>query len=311
MEGVTGYIYRDAYKTFFNQVDKYFTPFIAANQTGKFKSREKSDILPDNNQGLHVIPQILTNNAKDFIHTANALSEYGYDEVNLNLGCPSGTVVAKGKGSGFLAEREKLDVFFEDIFTSSLPKISVKTRIGKESPDEFYKLIHIFNKYPITELIIHPRIQKDYYKNKPNWNVFQDALTLSKIPICYNGDLFRVSDVKEFSKQFPSVERVMLGRGLIANPGLIHEINTGNVVDLNTLKAFHKKLILGYQEILSGERDVLFKMKEVWFYMIHMFSNSERYIKKIRKATSLRGYDVIINQLFSEETIVGTGFQSI
>jgi len=141
MEGLTGYIYRNAHNAFFNNIDKYFSPFIVANQSEGFKTRELNDILPENNQGLVLIPQLLTNNAKDFIHTSKKIKLLGYNEINLNLGCPSGTVVSKNKGSGFLSKREELDVFLDEIFSKSITKISLKTRIGKDQPEEFYDLI--------------------------------------------------------------------------------------------------------------------------------------------------------------------------
>ena len=233
MEGLTGYIYRNAYNTFFNKIDKYFSPFIVANQSNSFRARELNDILPEHNQGLVLIPQLLTNNAKDFIHTANKLKQFGYNEINLNLGCPSGTVVSKNKGSGFLAKTEELDVFLEEIFSESATKISVKTRIGKDQPEEFYNLIEIFNKYPIEELTIHPRTQKDFYKNKPNLKIFKDALALSKNLVCYNGDICTVKDYNGFSAEFPSVETIMIGRGLLANPGLISEIKNNTKLEKN------------------------------------------------------------------------------
>lgn len=303
MDGVTRYVYRNAHKTFFDPVDKYFTPFIVANQTGKFKSKERNEFLPENNLDSVVIPQILSNNAEEFIRTAYTLKEHGYDEVNLNLGCPSNTVVSKGKGSGFLAKREMLDAFLEEIFTKSVTKISVKTRIGKESPDEFYDLIEIYNKYPMEELIIHPRIQRDFYNNKPNMNVFKDALALSKHPICYNGDIFDIIDYKDFTKNFPSVDRIMIGRGLIANPGLIHKIKNNVDIEKQTLKAFHDMVRESYKEILTSEIHVLCKMKELWFYMIRIFTNSEYYGKKIRKSETLQQYNEIINSLFQEEEL--------
>ena len=132
MEGLTGYIYRNAHNAFFNNIDKYFSPFIVANQSESFKTRELNDILPENNQGIVLIPQLLTNNAKDFIHTSKKIKRLGYNEINLNLGCPSGTVVSKNRGSGFLSKREELDVFLEEIFSQAITKISVKTRIGKD-----------------------------------------------------------------------------------------------------------------------------------------------------------------------------------
>lgn len=300
LEGITRYVYRNAYQTFFGQIDKYFMPFISPTKNKGFTSRELNDVLPEHNKGLHVIPQILTNNSEYFTSTVNELTKFGYDEINLNLGCPSGTVVAKHKGSGFLAERKQLDKFLEDVFSTAVTKISIKTRIGKDSPDEFYELIEIFNKYPLEELIIHPRIQADFYKNKPNMKVFKDALELSKNTVCYNGDIFNESDYRGLTEMNPSLGAVMLGRGLIANPGLIGEIKNSHVIDKQMLKEFHNKIYVGYKEVLFGDRNVLFKMKELWFYMIHLFSNSDKYAKKIRKTDTLQDYETIISILFQE-----------
>ena len=309
LEGVTGYIYRNAYQTFFGQIDKYFTPFISPTSNKGFTSRELNDILPEHNEGLPVVPQILANNAEYFIRTVNELAKFGYDEINLNLGCPSGTVVAKHKGSGFLAQRVQLDEFLEDIFSKASTKISIKTRIGKDSPEEFYELIGIFNKYPLEEIIIHPRIQTDFYKNKPNRSVFKDALALSKNPVCYNGDIFNGPSYRELTEMYPGLDAVMLGRGLIANPGLIGEIKNNHVIDKQVMKAFHDSVYAGYQEILSGDRNVLFKMKEFWFYMIHLFAENDKYAKKIRKTDRLQDYETVIWRMFEELHIAETLFR--
>ncbi len=300
LEGITGYIYRNAYHTFGGNVDKYFTPFISTTQNMKLKSKELNDILPENNLGIPLVPQILSNHADDFIRLSKQLKEFGYQEVNLNLGCPSGTVVAKGKGSGFLAQPERLDAFLEAVFSADVTKISVKTRIGKENPEEFHQLISIFNKYPLEELIIHPRVQKDYYKNKPNWATFQEALVKSRCPVGYNGDIFTVTDYERFSKEFPQVERVMLGRGLIGNPGLLNEIKGESPMTKQLLKEFHDKVSLDYQEVLYGDKATLFKMKEIWSYMIGMFPHSEKVGKKIRKAEKAGEYEAIVRSLFEK-----------
>ena len=306
MEGLTGYIYRNAHNEFFNHnnIVKYFSPFIAANLSESFKTKELNDILPDNNKGLVLIPQILTKRSKDFINTANKLNVLGYNEVNLNLGCPSGTVVSKGRGSGFLAKREELDMFLDEIFSGTTAKISVKTRIGKDQPEEFYDLIEIFNKYPICELIIHPRIQKDYYKNKPNLKIFKEALSLSKNRVCYNGDIFTVEDYKEFSANFPSVDTIMIGRGLITNPAMIGGITNNVRLDKNLLRDFHDRIYEDYKSILFGDRNVLYKMKEIWFYMIEAFSDNTKYAKKIRKSERLCDYDEAVSSLFREQKVL-------
>ena len=304
LEGISGYIYRNAYEKFFpNNIDKYFTPFIVPNQSKSLKTKEFRDVLPENNNGLNIIPQILTNDSKGFIATCKKLKQLGYDEVNLNLGCPSGTVVSKFRGSGFLAKREELDNFLDEIFKIQDMKISIKTRLGVDSADEFYEIMKIYDKDPMEELIIHPRTRQDFYGNKPNMEMFKDALKSSKNTICYNGDIFSVKDYEKFIEECPSVDRIMIGRGSLANPGLINEIKGKGVVDKNILKEFHDEVCMGYKEILSGDINVLFRMKELWSYMIGMFEDSEKVAKKIKKERMLSEYNVIISRLFAEYNI--------
>lgn len=304
LEGISGYIYRNAYEKFFpNNIDKYFTPFIVPNQSKSLKTKEFRDVLPENNNGLNIIPQILTNNSEGFIATCKKLKQLGYDEVNLNLGCPSGTVVSKFRGSGFLGKREELDNFLDEIFKIQDMKISIKTRLGVDSADEFYEIMKIYDKYPMEELIIHPRTRQDFYGNKPNMEMFKDALKSSKNTICYNGDIFSVKDYEKFIEECPSVDRIMIGRGSLANPGLINEIKGKGVMDKNILKEFHDEVCMGYKEILSGDINVLFRMKELWSYMIGMFEDSEKVAKKIKKERMLSEYNVIISRLFAEYNI--------
>lgn len=309
MEGITGYIYRNAHQCFFSNIDKYYMPFIEPKKHGKLKTKEMNDLLPENNKGALVIPQILTNNADDFVRTSMEIKQLGYDEINLNLGCPSRTVVSKHKGAGFLSQTEELDLFLEEIFTKPITKISVKTRIGLENPEEFYELMEIYNKYPLEELIIHPRLQMDYYKNKPNMTIFSEALNLSKHPVCYNGDLFTANDYRKFTKEYQNVDRIMFGRGLISNPALIQECNNTGKLEKEQLKEFHDKLYKEYQKVLFGDKNVLYKMKELWFYMIQMFTNYEKYAKKIKKAQRLSEYEEVVINLFREEALIeGSGF---
>lgn len=304
MEGLTRYIYRNAQHTYFNNIDKYFAPFIAASEGGNYKKRDMDDIAPENNQGLVLIPQILTNNAKAFIMLADKIKSMGYNEINLNLGCPSGTVVSKNKGSGFLAKTAELDAFLYEIFSWGGTRISVKTRIGKDNPDEFYELIEIFNKYPMEELIIHPRVQKDFYKNKPNREMFKFALSCSKNPICYNGDIFTIRQFQEFTAEFPNVNSIMLGRGLLINPGLTSKIKNNIKVDKDLLREFHDKIYNDYKILLFGDVNILHKMKEIWIYMISMFSDNEKYAKKIKKAVRLHDYEDAVSSLFRDQALL-------
>ncbi len=316
MQGVTGYVFRKMHNRFYGCIDEYYTPFIVPNQTRRLTSREMNDILPEHNQGVHVVPQILTNHPENFMWAAGKVKALGYEEVNLNLGCPSGTVVSKGRGAGFLAYPQELDRFL-DMVSESLRKLdmrlSVKTRIGVESPEEFEGLLRIFNRYPLEKMIIHPRVRTDYYRNAPNLDMFRMAVEQSVNPLCYNGDLFSAGDFNAFCKKFPGAEAVMLGRGLLANPALAEEINGMRCADgarekgfqseRQRLRAFHDALLDGYREAITGDRNVLFKMKEVWFYLAYAFEDGSRHVKKIRKAQKMTDYLSAVDRLFSEREL--------
>ena len=302
MEGITNHIYRKAYQEFYHSMDKYFTPFLAAKQNKRLSAKEIREVSPETNEGLTVIPQILGNNAEDFIQLAKILrDEYGHKEINLNLGCPSGTVTAKGKGAGFLGEPEKLDAFLDSVYSSLDMEISIKTRVGTDYEEDWEYLMDIYEKYPIKELIIHPRLLKDHYKGKPRLELFRQGKERFSMPVGYNGNLFTKEDYKNFTEQFPQTEIFMFGRGIIANPGLLDEIRDGKAPDKKKLRAFHDRIYSQYQEILSGERNVLFRMKELWNYMAPEFSNYEKPAKKIKKSQNFSDYEAAVNLLFAQE----------
>lgn len=307
MEGVTGFIYRNAYAEFFGGMHKYYTPFISPGEHKSFKSRELKDVLPENNKGLNVAVQMLTNNAEHFIETARKMQDFGYTEVNLNLGCPSGTVVAKGKGSGFLSFPEKLDRFLDEIYNGLADTgldISVKTRLGRYEPDEFYELLEIYNRYPISELIIHPRVQKDMYKNKPRMELFDYAVQHSKNPLVYNGDIFTAEDYKALREKYPkddnaAVGAVMLGRGVISNPGLVELIKTGKMPERKRLRGFYNALAAGYRAEIPDEKNVVFKLKEILFYMADLAEDREASWRRIRKSNSIAELDAAVCDFLS------------
>lgn len=304
LEGITGWIYRGAIRECFGGFDKYFVPFIKPNQKGHLSSREKKDIFPANNEGAYTVPQILTNNAEDFLRTAEKLEEYGYTEVNLNLGCPSKTVVTKGRGAGFLAYPERLEAFLDTVFRECRIKISVKTRLGVEEGGEFKELLEIFNSYPMEELIIHPRLQKDFYKNTPDLEVFAEALGKSRNPVCYNGDIFFAEDYRRFHERFPDVECIMTGRGVLADPALAREIRGGKSAEKEELRKFHDIVYAGYCREMSGDRTVLYKMKEMWSYMAPLFEDYKKYAKKIRKCEKCVVYEQVIDEFFDSRELL-------
>ncbi len=305
LEGITSYTYRNLHHKYYSGVEKYYTPFLSPGPEKGLGIRQLRDVVPENNPNILLVPQLLTNRAGDFLKSMEVLGEYGYREINLNLGCPSGTVTAKKKGSGFLYYPQELDRFLDEVFKdrqiwSGEFQVSVKTRIGKNSPEEWPELMEIYNRYPLKELIIHSRIQRDFYNNIPNLEVFEDALVQSKNPVVYNGDIFSDRDFRRFRERFPAVKTIMLGRGLIQNPELaraLKEERSSEIFDKTRLKNFHDELLEQYCERMSGERNVLFRMKELWFYMIRLFPDHPKVEKKIKKATRLAEYRAAVDEL--------------
>ncbi|MGL4849219.1 MAG: tRNA dihydrouridine synthase [Clostridium sp.] len=304
MEGITGFVYRNAYDKYFGGFDKYFTPFVIPNKSRSLKTKELRDILPENNEGMIIVPQILTNDSEGFIETAKKMEALGYSEINLNLGCPSGTVVGKGRGSGFLGKRDELDKFLEEIFKMEKMKISIKTRIGLEKPEEFEELLKMYNKYPLEELIIHPRTRKDFYGNTPNLEVFRKALKESNTEVCYNGDIFTKKDNDRIISEFKDLDKIMIGRGILANPGLLLEIKEDKYIDKKILKEFHDEIFNTYREIFNDDKNAMFRMKEFWGYLSHIFTENKKYAKKIKKAQKLVDYNEAVNSLFRDQEII-------
>lgn len=311
MEGITGYIYRQAYNSCFKPMDRYFTPFLAPKHKSGFSSKELNDILPEHNQGMEVIPQILTSDPEDFLDTAVKLKEYGYTEVNLNLGCPSGTVAAKGKGAGFLKDTEKLARFLGEVSEGMEREnlhFSIKTRVGVESEEEFQTLLGLYNQCPLTELIIHPRVLTDFYKYNVRMNAFKEGFEKSRHSVCYNGDVFRRKDYDRLIKEYLDLDKIMMGRGIMMNPFLMEEIADGTSQKVSgkmsaarkadRLEKFHRLLCDGYTHVMSGDRPVLFKMKELWGFLIHSCPEEEKLMKKIRKAQRLEEYERVVSELF-------------
>ena len=300
-EGITGYIYRNAYAELFEELpDKFFTPFIAAAGQGLTKHRELADVSPENNKGLNVVPQLLGNSGEALLTCIRQLEQLGYREVNLNMGCPYGTVVSKKKGAGLLTDKELLKRVLEEVCAASPIAVSVKTRVGMESPGEWKEILEIYNQYPLAELIIHPRVRTDFYKNKPDMEAYGLAMKESKTKVCYNGDIFRVRDYEKLLNDYPETERVMLGRGMLCNPALLSELKGGGKPDIERIRAFHDRLYQGYRAVISGDVNTLFKMKELWNYMQHLFENKEKYIKKIRKAQRATEYESAVKALFHD-----------
>ncbi len=324
LEGITGYRFRQAHHRFFPGMDAYYTPFVVATYTRKLKSREKLDILPENNAGVPTVPQILTNQSGEFLHCAQALADLGYCEVNLNLGCPVGTVTAKGKGSGMLRTPEVMDRFLDDIYNGAEQisvsgadgrcaplKISVKTRLGWENPEEFSRLLSVYERYPLSELIIHARTRQELYRGKPELAAFREAFFREesgessgasgqhRLTLCYNGDIRTESDIRFLQQEFPGLSRVMIGRGLLCNPALVSRIVTGQAPDAGTFRAFHDALYASYDEQFHDDRIRINCMKELWTFLGESFCDDGRFVKGIHKSKNRIEYEAAVRMLFA------------
>jgi len=298
MEGVTTHVYRRIHQRYFPGVDHYYTPFLTPTQHHKFGKRDWDEVLPAHNEGVPLIPQLMTKSAVDFNWAAGEIAAIGYGEINLNLGCPSGTVVPKGKGCGALADLGKLERFFDEIFVAPAAKISVKTRLGLTNPEEFIPILDLYNRYPIAELTIHPRLQTDFYHRPvhPDW--FAYGMTHSKNPVCYNGDLRSVADCAAMAAAYPDLTALMLGRGVLANPALVTAIKGGPPADASILRTFHDELYDGYRALFGHDSSVIHRMKEYWFHLLPLFAADEKQAKQLRKTKYKADYTAAVDSVF-------------
>ena len=294
MEGLTDSIYRRFHHKYFSGVDKYFMPFLSPTIHRTLTHKEDRELPFADSESFVAVPQILTKVADDFLWAAQVCAARGYQEVNLNVGCPSGTVVSKGKGSGLLRDPEALDRFLEEIFSKSPLAISIKTRLGIENSQEFPAILEVYNRYPIQELTIHPRTRKQFYDGDLHLDMFTYAIENSTNPLCFNGDLRISSDILNFSDRYPQITSVMIGRGLIADPGML----TPGGTTRDALKAFTDELTESYIEAFGGARNAMFRMKENWSFLRHRFQDSDRLWKQLRKTTDLGEYRAITTELF-------------
>lgn len=293
MEGLTDSVYRRLHHQYFGGVHRYYMPFLSPTMHRTLSAKENRELPMADSVPFAAVPQVLTKVPEDFLWAAGICRDRGYAEVNLNVGCPSGTVVAKGKGAGMLSDCDALDRFLEAVFTRSPLSISVKTRLGLTEPEEFPALLEVFNRYPIRELTIHSRVRKQFYQGDVHLDMFRYAVRESKNPLCYNGDLFSMQDIANITGEFPQVNAVMLGRGLAADPGML----CGGT-DVHILEQFHAGLLEEYLVLFGGSRNAMFRLKENWSYWLTQFEGSEKLAKRLRKTTELVEYRNITAEIF-------------
>ncbi len=309
LHGITDRIYRNLVWKHFPYWDKLYAPFIQPNERPTIVPKEYKDICPENNHGIPTVPQILTCDAAGFIRVGKILEDCGYDEINLNLGCPANIVVSKKKGAGMLDDLQKLDKFFDSIFNVHWKsKITVKTRLGLTERDDFEELLEVYRKYPIAELIIHPRFRSDWYNGSPRLEEFAKTVSLVNcescalaqnqnsnkrflpLQICYNGDINTKEDATAIAEKFPFIHSMMCGRGALANPCLIRELKGGSPITLEEFQAFHDDILSSYSTTMPHEKNVLNKMMEMWTYWGRYFEVDKELFRVLRKVGSIAEY---------------------
>lgn len=302
IQGITDRIFRSIYPEFFKGIDAAMAPFISTSKRKKVETVIFRELLPELNTGLPVVPQILSRDPEDFIPLADRLHEMGYRTVNWNLGCPFPVVVKKGKGSGMLCHPDRIEQFLDTTIPAIKISLTIKLRLGLASPEEILTLIPIFNRYPIEEIIIHPRTGRQMYDGEVDLETFSESLKLSKHPVVYNGDIDSFEKFQMLAERFPSIEKWMIGRGILRDPFLAERISLG--VDrphnekIEIIRSFHDRLFDEYSKIMSGPGHLTDRMKGIWFYLADFFDDSAKIRKEINKSWGIEHYLDSVKRIF-------------
>ena len=302
MEGFTDRVWRQTHQKWFGAqgaADLYYAPFISPPENRVLIKKKMAELAPEANPGAPVIPQLLAKDGELAAWMIGQLRALGYTEVNLNLGCPAGTVTAKGKGSGMLRDLAKVDAFLDGVFSHAEGPVSVKTRLGVEKPEEFAAILEIYSRYPISELTIHPRVMRQQYRGQADRAAFAAALPRCTMPVCYNGDVTTVDDLRALEAAFPGLSGIMVGRGLIADPALLRKAVGGPAASREELRGYHDELYHGYTEAFGMASCAVSRMKAHWFYLIHLFDGADALEKPLRKAREGWEYETVVNQIFA------------
>ena len=304
MEGITGHVFRAAHAECFGALDRYYSPFIRPPRVGSgFGKRDLRELCPGENPDPRLVPQLLTRDADEFVWAARLLAKMGFGEVNLNLGCPSRTVTSRGKGAGFLGDPDGLDAFLGKVTEESPIPVSVKTRLGIASVDEYERILDLYCRYPLAELIVHPRLLEDGYGGTPRWQAFGETLARAPFPVTYNGDMFSLDDIIALEQAFPDASRVMLGRGILANPALGWMARGGSAATIDELQGFHDLLFEGYEDEMGG--NAVLRMKEWWSYVQYAFEDPVSVWRTIRKVRKVEQYVTAAAAVFERGRLAG------
>ena len=305
LQGFTDYRFRNAFQHYFGGIDTFYSPYIKLNGKLAIKGSYERDILPENNTTLEVIPQIITNDAEEFLFVANYVQQLGYKELNWNLGCPYPMVAKCGMGSGLIRNTTQIEHILQRVHEETNIIVSMKMRMGYENPTEILDVFPILEQYPIKNIAIHARIGKQLYKGGVDLDSFQKCLDHTKHKIYYNGDITSVEKLRMMQERFPSIDHWMIGRGLISDPFLPSMIKNNTTEypknRLEIFENFHDTIYHDYDAYLSGPTPIRMKMLGFWEYFSESFSNPQKTFKKIKKAGNSKNYEAAVKEIFRNE----------
>lgn len=319
-QGITDASFRNVFKKHFGRIDKFYTPFFTGIQKEHAKNLQVEEIDPRCNDVETLTPQILSTDAEEILRFASQCKELGYKEINLNMGCPFPRVANKKRGCGLLPYPEKINAMLSTVFEHIDLNFSIKCRLGYFNPEEIVPVIDIFNQYPLSELIIHPRIGKQLYKGEADVKRFVELMPTIKAPLVYNGDIVSVENFERIREQVKPVNEFMLGRGLLANPFLAEEIvdchvaplssaprNDGRKSNLTRAERLYAYMVDLYEDRLrhaGGSPKVLGRMKELWSYLMNSFDEPQDIWRKIKKINALKEYEEAVDTVFREHHVI-------
>ena len=271
MQGLTGLPFRKAfYRTFGDVFDYAVSPFISLTH-GNLTLADKKihDVLPENNRGLMpVVPQVLGSEIPEFVDLANRLYDIGYTEINWNIGCPMPRVARKIRGSGILQHPSKVDEVLEAVTTKTKVEVSVKMRLGYRSENEIFDLIPILNKYPLKNVIIHPRTGVELYSSQLHIESLKRTLPLIKHKVIYNGEIKTTLDAEYVKEHIGDFSGIMIGRGVLFDPLLPLRLKNCNVTDENRLlHSFLDNLCDEIGQLHIPDKSKANKLKEYWSFL--------------------------------------------
>ena len=295
LQGYTDAAYRYWHNRLIGGISCYYSPFIRIEKSD-IRAKDLRDILPENNEGLNLVPQIIVNGKDELDFLSAKIRELGYSRIDINLGCPFPLQTKKGRGAALLSDPQKVQELMEAIKDNDDIHYSVKMRLGMSSAEEFYPLIDIINDAPLRHVALHPRVATQQYKGNVDMLSFERISGEITHPLIYNGDITNLGEINSIDSRYATLSAIMIGRGLLSDPCLSYEyVNNVQLSDkekIAKILELHAHLLEHYSARLQGDSQLLVKMKTFWEYLEPMIGRKSA--KLIKKSINMAKYDAAV-----------------